>query len=93
HERWDGTGYPDRLSREMIPLGSRIIGVADAYDAMVSDRPYRKGLPHEVAMHEIARNSGAQFDPAVVVAFERYMGRRNPAPVRQPAPISHTVHA
>lgn len=87
HERWDGTGYPDRLSREMIPLGARIISVADTYDAMVSDRPYRKGLPHETAMNEIARHSGTQFDPAVVAAFQRSMQRRLPAamPVQQPA--------
>ena len=86
HERWDGTGYPDRLSREMIPLGARIICVADSYDAMISDRPYRKGLPHETAMAEIARNAGTQFDPAVVAAFQRVMLRRMSTPsVAQPA--------
>jgi hypothetical protein len=69
HERWDGTGYPDGLAGVEIPLGARIIAVADAYDAMTSDRPYRKSLPHEVAIVEIVRASGKQFDPDVVNAF------------------------
>jgi HD-GYP domain-containing protein (c-di-GMP phosphodiesterase class II) len=76
HERWDGTGYPDRLAHEMIPLGSRIIAVADTYDAMTSDRTYRKGLSHDRAMQEIIRGSGSQFDPAIVIAFERVMQDR-----------------
>ncbi len=92
HERWDGTGYPDRLAHEMIPLGSRIIGVADTYDAMVSDRTYRKGLPHDVAMQEIARNSGTQFDPAVVAAFERSMQRRAPSAQQTPV-VTQSVRA
>jgi len=69
HERWDGKGYPAGLSGEAIPLGARIFAVADAYDAMTSDRPYRRGLPHEVALAEIHRNGGTQFDPRVVAAF------------------------
>ena len=85
HERWDGTGYPDRLGGEMIPLGARIIAVADAYDAMVSDRPYRKGLSHETAMAEVIRNAGTQFDPTVVAAFVRSMERRGyAAPTLRP---------
>ena len=74
HERWDGQGYPDRLAGEAIPIGSRIIAVADTYDAMTSDRVYRRGLSHQVAMAEVRRGAGTQFDPRVVEAFERVMG-------------------
>ncbi len=74
HERWDGGGYPDGLKDEEIPLGARIIAVADSYDAMTSDRPYRRALSTAVAMSEIDRNSGIQFDPVVVDAFKRSMG-------------------
>jgi len=71
HERWDGKGYPDGLSAEAIPLGSRIIAVADTFEAMTADRPYRRALPIPIAYEEILRNSGTQFDPSVVRAFER----------------------
>jgi response regulator RpfG family c-di-GMP phosphodiesterase len=63
HERWDGRGYPLGLKAQDIPLVARIISVADTYDAMTSDRAYRKALPHEVAVNEIIRCSGSQFDP------------------------------
>ncbi len=63
HERWDGRGYPLGLTAQEIPLIARIISVADTYDAMTSDRAYRKALPHEVAVNEISRCSGMQFDP------------------------------
>jgi putative two-component system response regulator len=69
HERWDGDGYPDRLGGERIPLGSRILLVADAYDAMTTDRIYRSRLSHDRAMAELERCSGTQFDPDVVAAF------------------------
>ncbi|MDD2717452.1 MAG: HD domain-containing protein [Candidatus Wallbacteria bacterium] len=69
HERFDGKGYPDGLVGEAIPLGARIIAVADTFDAMTSDRPYRKGLPVEIALKEIRNCSGSQFDPRVVEAF------------------------
>lgn len=69
HERWDGKGYPDGLVGESIPLGARVIAVADAYDAMTSDRPYRKALSHDIAVAELRRGVGKQFDPAVVAAF------------------------
>jgi diguanylate cyclase (GGDEF)-like protein/putative nucleotidyltransferase with HDIG domain len=69
HERWDGDGYPDRLGGERIPLGSRILFVADAYDAMTSDRVYRSRLSHERAISELERCAGTQFDPDVVEAF------------------------
>jgi HD-GYP domain-containing protein (c-di-GMP phosphodiesterase class II) len=70
HERADGNGYPDRLAGEDIPLISRIIAVADAYDAMTSDRPYRDAMPSHVARLRIAQAVGTQFDTSVVAAFE-----------------------
>jgi two-component system, cell cycle response regulator len=69
HERWDGGGYPDALAGEEIPLGARIVAVCDAFDAMVSDRPYRPAMTPERALAELRRCSGSQFDPAVVDAF------------------------
>jgi putative nucleotidyltransferase with HDIG domain len=69
HERNDGQGYPDGLNGQNIPLLARIIAVADTYDAMTSDRPYRKGLDKNIAIEEIRRCSGTQFDPAVVQSF------------------------
>ncbi len=69
HERWDGSGYPDGLSREDIPIESRIIGLVDAFDAMTSDRPYRKRKSHEWAMKEIKDHSGSQFCPKCVESF------------------------
>ncbi|MFC1806834.1 HD domain-containing phosphohydrolase [Candidatus Omnitrophota bacterium] len=71
HERYDGKGYPEGLAKSDVPFMSRIIAVADTYDAMTSDRPYRKGLRDEVAKDEIRNNSGSQFDPYVVAAFLR----------------------
>jgi len=75
HERWDGDGYPDGLRGEDIPLGARIISVCDAYDAMVTDRPYRKGTDAESALAELRRCAGSQFDPRVVEAFCAVMAR------------------
>ncbi|MBI5014680.1 MAG: response regulator [Deltaproteobacteria bacterium] len=69
HERWDGQGYPEGLAGDVIPLAARIMQVADTYDAMTSDRAYRKGLPHEAAIDELHRCSGSQFDPCCVEAF------------------------
>lgn len=69
HERWDGKGYPDGLVGARIPLASRIIAVADTYDAMTSSRPYRDGLPRQVAIDEIRNSALTQFDPQVVGSF------------------------
>jgi diguanylate cyclase (GGDEF)-like protein len=69
HERMDGTGYPDKLRGEDIPLGARVISVCDAFDAMRSTRPYRRPMSTEEALDELRRNASTQFDPAVVAAF------------------------
>jgi len=69
HERWDGTGYPDGLAGEAIPLGSRIAFVCDAYQAMTSNRPYRRALSHDMAIAEIESGSGRQFCPAAAAAL------------------------
>jgi len=69
HEHYDGQGYPDGLKGDNIPLYSRIIAIADSFDAMTSDRPYRKGLNAEKALNEIERNIGSQFDPALAQVF------------------------
>jgi len=71
HERWDGTGYPDGLGGEAIPLGARVIAVADSFDAMTSDRAYRRAMSEAHALAELRRQSGSQFDPQVVTAFDR----------------------
>ena len=70
HERWDGSGYPDGLSGTDIPLGSRIIMIADTYDAICSTRPYRKALPKSAALEIIRKGTGTQFDPTLVPIFE-----------------------
>ena len=71
HEHWDGSGYPQGLMADNIPMFGRIVSVADTYDAMTSDRAYRKALPHNVAVAELERCSGTQFDPMVVEVFLR----------------------
>jgi putative nucleotidyltransferase with HDIG domain len=81
HERWDGSGYPDGLAGERIPLGARIIFVSDAFDAMTSDRLYRESLSHEDAIAEVERCSGSQFDPEVVNAFLACVGVQVPVSV------------
>jgi len=73
HERYDGRGYPDGLAGEEIPLEARIIGVADSYDAMTSDRVYREHLPQDKVRHEIERNMGTQFDPKVAQVMLQIM--------------------
>jgi HD-GYP domain-containing protein (c-di-GMP phosphodiesterase class II) len=72
-ERYDGKGYPSGLSGQQIPIGSRIVAVLDAFDAMTTNRPYRRGLPMDVAINELRRYSGVQFDPQVVEAFIQVM--------------------
>jgi putative two-component system response regulator len=74
HERFDGRGYPDRLERDAIPLGARIISVADALSAQTTDRPYRKAIPLDEAWAEIERHSGGQFDPQIIELFATLIG-------------------
>ena len=69
HERWDGRGYPDGLRGEAIPLGARIVGIVDSFDAMTHDRPYRRGMQPALAVNELWRESGGQFDRALVPLF------------------------
>jgi HD-GYP domain-containing protein (c-di-GMP phosphodiesterase class II) len=69
HERWDGDGYPYGLAGATIPLEARIVSVADAFDAMISDRPYRAAMPREAAVAEVDRCSGSQFDPRIAGAL------------------------
>lgn len=83
HERYDGRGYPDGLSGSGIPLLARIIAVADSYDAMTTDRIYRKALPEEKARTELRDGAGTQFDPVIVEAMLRYLDKRY-APVVPP---------
>ena len=69
HENFDGTGYPDRLAGEDIPLLARVLAVADGYDAMGSDRPYRKGMPIEEVESILRNGAGKQWDPRVIAAY------------------------
>jgi len=75
HERWDGTGYPHGLKGEEIPLGSRIVAVADAYDAVAEERVYHESVEPEAALAEIVSRSGTYFDPAVADAFVEFFDR------------------
>ncbi|MHB1056141.1 MAG: HD domain-containing phosphohydrolase [Thermoleophilia bacterium] len=79
HERYDGNGYPDGLAGEEIPLGARILFVADAYEAMTSDRPYRQALSTQTALDELEKNKTSQFDPRVVDAFHKIIKMENTA--------------
>jgi putative nucleotidyltransferase with HDIG domain len=69
HENWDGTGYPDRLCRDEIPAGARALAIADCFDAMTSDRPYRRAISHHAAMAMMSDRSGSKFDPEMIKAF------------------------
>ncbi len=79
HERFDGTGYPDRLAAEAIPLGARIFTIADSFDAMTSDRPYRGAIGVEQALEELRDGAGSQFDPDIVREFVRMVESDPPA--------------
>lgn len=96
HERFGGGGYPSGISGQAIPIGARIIAVADSFNAMISDRPYRKGLSLEAAVRELRENSGSQFDPAVVGAFLELLAgkglRRQASMLSDLNPLAMTDH-
>jgi diguanylate cyclase (GGDEF)-like protein/PAS domain S-box-containing protein/putative nucleotidyltransferase with HDIG domain len=75
HERWDGKGYPSGIKGEDIPLGARVIAIADVYQALISDRPYHKAFPKHTAVEIIKKSSGSQFDPRIVSAFLKVVSR------------------
>jgi putative two-component system response regulator len=89
HERWDGNGYPDGLTGEDIPLLARIITLADSYDAMISDRPYRQALSLNKVQQEIEVNAGSQFDPRIVKIFLKQLKRDGPFPSIHPSVSFH----
>jgi putative two-component system response regulator len=72
HERWDGTGYPRGLKEKEIPLPARIVAIADVYDAITSQRPYKESLPHAIAMRLITESSGKHFDPYLAEVFAEH---------------------
>jgi diguanylate cyclase (GGDEF)-like protein len=85
HEWFDGQGYPHGLAGQEIPIGSRIVAIADAYEAMISDRPYKAAVSHAEALNELRRHAGTQFDPELVAVFETLFGEDHP-PVPPEAP-------
>ncbi|MBJ6799106.1 HD domain-containing phosphohydrolase [Geomonas propionica] len=91
HERYDGKGYPNRLTGQELLLESRILAIADSFDAMTSDRPYRKALKLEVAIQELAENAGTQFDPELVPIFIKLLKTPNFLPQREEYPGLHVV--
>jgi putative two-component system response regulator len=97
HERWDGTGYPAKLSGEEIPLVGRIVAVADVFDALTHDRPYKSAWPVDQALAEIERGDGTQFDPAVVAALVPIHADADAGDARglggPQHPVSRSVHS
>jgi HD-GYP domain-containing protein (c-di-GMP phosphodiesterase class II) len=85
HERFDGAGYPDGLAGTDIPLGSRSVAVCDAFDAMITDRSYRRAIEPVTALHELRDCAGSQFDPVIVEAFCKEWAQ---AAQRRSAPVS-----
>ncbi len=81
HESWDGSGYPDGLAGEAIPRAARVVACCDAFNAMTTDRSYRRAMSHDDAIAELKRNAGTQFDPEVVVALIDVVGSEAPAPL------------
>jgi len=79
HEHYDGRGYPDGLAGQAIPLGARILAVADAYDAMTTDRPYRPACDPQWALAQLIHSAGSQFDPTVVEALVTMLASGQPA--------------
>jgi HD-GYP domain-containing protein (c-di-GMP phosphodiesterase class II) len=87
HERWDGSGYPDRLAGEQIPLGARIIAICDSFRAMIDERPYKRAMSLEQALQELRRCAGSQFDPHLIEVFCRLVDARSSSErLRVPSP-------
>ncbi|MCX8014084.1 MAG: HD domain-containing protein, partial [Rectinema sp.] len=78
HERWDGSGYPRGLAGEAIPLPARLFAIADAFDALISDRPYHGGISVEDALKELDQSSGTHFDPHLVREFISFIREKHP---------------
>jgi diguanylate cyclase (GGDEF)-like protein/putative nucleotidyltransferase with HDIG domain len=93
HERWDGTGYPHGLAGADIPFGSRLILVADAFDALTSDRSYRAGVSVEAAMNELQSEAGRQFDPLIVATLHELLSQHEPTQVKETAWSLSTSHS
>jgi HD-GYP domain-containing protein (c-di-GMP phosphodiesterase class II) len=97
HESWDGGGYPENLEGEQIPIAARIVAVADAYDAMSSDRPYREGMSEEKIERILRNGAGKQWDPEVINAFFRAREdiqkiiQNQPDPLEAAIPLLETV--
>src|SRR5580765_4108110 len=93
HERYSGHGYPFGLRANDIPLGARIVSIADAYDAMIHDRPYKRAMSHEMAIEELRRHSGTQFDPQLVTLFCDLFAQHAPTADPALAAITAPLHA
>ena len=91
HENWDGTGYPDSIRGENIPIGARILSVVDCFDALTSDRPYRRRMTNEAAIAILLERRGTMYDPAIVDTFVRSYERLMPAHESSPHPVSRTL--
>jgi putative nucleotidyltransferase with HDIG domain len=91
HENWDGTGYPDGLRGDDIPVGARVLAIVDCYDALTSDRPYRGALSHERAVEMIAERRGTMYDPLIADVFLRIVERLRSEPARPPVEKSRQL--
>ena len=89
HENWDGTGYPDGLRGETIPIGARVLAIVDCYDALTSDRPYRRALSHDRATAMILERRGTMYEPAIADAFSRIIDALSSVPERDRAGARH----
>jgi HD-GYP domain-containing protein (c-di-GMP phosphodiesterase class II) len=90
HENWDGTGYPDGLRGDTIPIGARVLAIVDCYDALTSDRPYRRALSHDCAVGMIDERRETMYDPQIVDAFLRIVQRVGPPASHEAAPRAET---
>ncbi len=88
HENWDGSGYPEGLRGDAIPIGARVLSIADCYDALTSDRPYRRALPHHTAAAMIHEGRGTMYDPRLTDAFLRAVQPQHAAAARESAQTS-----